>query len=118
MTKIAGRQLMPGPPAENSENKMTTFTLQKLRLGDAVRYVEIDGRVVVLNLESESYYVFDPVASSMWHQVMLSPDRAKILRLLKNQYAVDSERLGHDLDNFSRPASELVSSRSPLLLRR
>ena len=76
-----------------------------LHVANDLRFAEVDGRAVFLNFRSESYYVLDPVASTMWRQVALRRPRSEILRTLEahwpgEQCGVDAARLATDFDAF------------------
>jgi hypothetical protein len=77
-----------------------TVVLQVFWVAPTIRWVQIEGRVVILDLKSESYSVLDPVASSMWLELSASRDREGIEKTLESRFQVDREKLASDLDRF------------------
>ena len=73
-----------------------------LRPSGAIRHAEIDGCRVILDLNTESYLVFDDVASGMWRVITGEADRDRSLAALADRYDVERERLEADLAEFAR----------------
>ena len=69
-----------------------------LQINHEVRYVEIEGRVVVLDFRTQSYSMLDPVASTIWSHIASGRRRGDTLQTLRQQYEVDEARLEHDYD--------------------
>jgi hypothetical protein len=59
---------------------------------------EIDGMLVVLDLKSERYYLFDAVATTMWRLLLELGDRERVVAALAERYDADAGVLGRDLD--------------------
>lgn len=73
-----------------------------MRLSGQVRYAEVDGLVVVLDLRDESYSVLDEVASAMWLALCEAGSVEAALPELERRYdGVDPERLRADADGFA-----------------
>ena len=66
----------------------------------AVYVREIDGEAIVLNMETERYIGFDPVASSMWHALTTSATIAEALDRLAADFDVERARLEDDVAAF------------------
>jgi hypothetical protein len=59
---------------------------------------EIDGMLVVLDLRSERYYLFDAVATAMWRLLLELGDRERVVAALAERYDADAGVLARDLD--------------------
>jgi hypothetical protein len=70
------------------------------RIAGRVRWAEVDGRITLLDLRSESYHALDPVASEMWRRAAHPEGRAQALHRLHQCFDVDPERLASDFDAF------------------
>lgn len=66
-----------------------------------VRHAEVEGRRVLFDLNTESYRVLDPVASTMW--AVLIGERAWTTdrQMLADTYDVSTEALDNDLAGFA-----------------
>jgi hypothetical protein len=60
----------------------------------------VEGRVVMLDLDSEHYYRLDDVGSRMWELLCECGEVEKVHTLLRDEYEVDPEVLRRDLDEF------------------
>ncbi|MBV8367550.1 MAG: lasso peptide biosynthesis B2 protein [Candidatus Eremiobacteraeota bacterium] len=70
------------------------------RPGRSIRYANVDGLQVVLDLTSASYYVLDDVASAMWSVVTERSDIESALVELASSFGVERERLRGNFDRF------------------
>jgi hypothetical protein len=59
---------------------------------------EIDGTLVVLDLRTERYYLFDAVATTMWRLLLELGDRERVVAALAERYDAGADVLGRDLD--------------------
>ena len=71
-----------------------------------VRYVEIEGAAVVLDLRTESYTVLDPIATEMWRHLVRTEDRKAVVLALHEKYGVEESRLEADLEAFAKQCVE------------
>lgn len=77
----------------------------------SVLFREVEGEMVLLELETEGYYGLDPVGARMITLVTARP-YPEAIRLLKEEFAVDPDVLQRDL---SALIDELIDAK---LLRR
>jgi hypothetical protein len=66
-----------------------------------VRHAEVDGCLILLDLNTESYRVLDPVASAMWSALIGEGDWAVTRQLLADTYDVSPEVLNNDFADFA-----------------
>lgn len=64
-----------------------------------VLHREVDGEMVLLNLETESYFGLDPVGADIVTRVTEQPVHAALEALI-DDYAVDPEVLRRDVDDL------------------
>jgi hypothetical protein len=62
---------------------------------------EINGMLVVLDLRTERYYLFDAVATTMWRLLLELGDRERVVAALAERYDADAGVLGRDLDTLT-----------------
>ena len=67
-------------------------------LSDSVRYKELRGDGVLLDLDSEQYFGLNEVANSFWHYCQGEPDLVKVLDQLENEYTIDRQTLEKDIN--------------------
>jgi hypothetical protein len=67
-----------------------------------VRHAEVEGLRVVLDLNTESYRVFDDVASALWPVLIGEADAASTFDAVARDYDVDRDRFGSDLAAFAQ----------------
>jgi hypothetical protein len=65
---------------------------------DHVLTREVDGQLVVLNLDNEQFYGLDEVGTSMWSTITETPTADDALARLVEMYDVDSATLARDFD--------------------
>jgi Transglutaminase-like superfamily/Coenzyme PQQ synthesis protein D (PqqD) len=58
----------------------------------------LEGELLVLDLRTQAYYVFDHVATAMWQALIELGDRERVLERLHRLYDADTRRLADDLD--------------------
>ena len=66
-----------------------------------MRHAEVDGCRILLDLNTESYRVLDPVASAMWSALMGESDWTVTRQLLADTYDVSPEVLNSDFADFA-----------------
>ena len=74
---------------------------QKIIFADTVFAQEVDGEMVLLDMESENYFGLDSVGTSIW-QAIEAQDGVldKVLHVLLEEYDVSEEVLTEDLLAF------------------
>jgi hypothetical protein len=78
----------------------------KLYVSRNALYEEIQGLLVILDLQTEAYYILDQVGTAMWKTLLAMDDEAEALRALQNEYSVEPTRLKSDLEAFRRRCIE------------
>ena len=71
-----------------------------LAINPSVIYRELDGEVVLLNLQSGVYYGLDAVGSRVWQLLMQSRGVDEVCAILLDEYDVDTETLRADVDRL------------------
>ena len=69
----------------------------RVRSADNVLIRELEGESVLLNLDSESYFGLDDVATRMWSVLTTSESIQDSWEVLVGEYDVSRERLREDL---------------------
>ena len=69
----------------------------RVRAADNVLIRELEGESVLLNLDSESYFGLDDVASRMWAVLTTSESIEDSLQALTREYDVSEAQLREDL---------------------
>ena len=69
-------------------------------INPSVIYRELDGEVVLLNLQSGVYYGLDAVASRVWQLLMQSRGVDEVCAILLDEYDVDAQTLRADVDRL------------------
>ncbi len=88
----------PAPTRTPDDPSAQKTSMTSLQISHEARYVEIEGRVVVLDFRTQSYSMLDPVASTIWLHIASGRRRDDALQALRRQYEVDGARLEHDYD--------------------
>lgn len=78
-------------------NQITSIFNQKLSIPEHVLAQEVAGEVVLLNLETETYYSLNPVGSRYWHLLAESGDVEAAIQEFLQLYTVDEETLRRDV---------------------
>ena len=73
---------------------------QKVTFAETVFAQEVDGEMVLLDMESENYFGLDEVGTSIWQAMQENTDLNEVLKSLLAQYDVGEEMLEHDLVVF------------------
>ena len=79
---------------------------QKITFSDTVFAQEVDGEMVLLDMESENYFGLDAVGTDIWQAIQEKEVLAEVLEVLLEQYDVKEEVLQKDLLNFVEKLQE------------
>jgi hypothetical protein len=79
---------------------MTFDFTQRVTVPDSVMLRQFADEAVILNLDSESYFGLDPMATAMWNVLTESSSIQAGFETLLAQYEVDAERLRRDFSKF------------------
>ena len=75
--------------------------MQRYRLNnDDVEWQEVGGEIIALNVKSATYISVNPSGGVLWKAVSEGATREELVDLLKEQFGLDDERAGADVDNF------------------
>lgn len=80
--------------------KTTSIFNQKLAISENAIASEINGEIVMLNIESESYYSLDAVGTKFWQLFTDSDSVEMVIQQLVKIYAVDEAALRRDVVKF------------------
>lgn len=73
---------------------------QKIAFADSVFAQEVDGEMVLLDMESENYFGLDEVGTSIWQAMQEKETLKEVFDALLEQYEVEAEVLERDLSDF------------------
>ena len=73
---------------------------QKVTFAETVFAQEVDGEMVLLDMESENYFGLDEVGTAIWQAMQEYGTLKEVLNALLEQYEVESEVLENDLEDF------------------
>ena len=73
---------------------------QKVIFAETVFAQEVDGEMVLLDMESENYFGLDEVGTSIWQEIQEKETLKEVLDALLEQYDVEAEMLENDLSDF------------------
>ncbi len=73
---------------------------KKVTFADTVFAQEVDGEMVLLDMNSENYFGLDAVGTDIWQAMQEHEDLAEVLSVLLEQYDVEEEVLKKDLFSF------------------
>jgi len=73
---------------------------QKVTFAETVFAQEVDGEMVLLDMESENYFGLDEVGTSIWQAMQEKETLKEVLEALLDQYEVEAEMLENDLSDF------------------
>ena len=80
---------------------------QKITFAETVFAQEVDGEMVLLDMESENYFGLDEVGTAIWQAMQEKETLKEVFEVLLEQYEVEAEMLEHDLSDF---VAKLVES--------
>lgn len=69
-------------------------------VNEAVVEAEVDGEMVLLNVDSGVYFGLDNVGTEIWRLLPRSGNEEELRRQLVDEFDVDADILFHDLDEF------------------
>ena len=73
---------------------------QKVTFAETVFAQEVDGEMVLLDMESENYFGLDEVGTAIWQAMQEKETLKEVFEALLEQYEVEEEMLEHDLSDF------------------
>ena len=73
---------------------------QKVTFAETVFAQEVDGEMVLLDMESENYFGLDEVGTAIWQAMQEYGTLQEVLNALLEQYEVEPEVLENDLEDF------------------
>ncbi len=73
---------------------------QTVTFPDTVFAQEVEGEMVLLDMESENYFGLDEVGTSIWQAMQEKSTLKEVFEVLLEQYEVEPEMLEHDLSDF------------------
>ncbi len=72
----------------------------KITFAETVFAQEVDGEMVLLDMQSENYFGLDEVGSSIWQAMQSETTLREVLEIVLNKYDVESDVLERDLLDF------------------
>ena len=73
---------------------------QKITFAETVFAQEVDGEMVLLDMESENYFGLDEVGTAIWQEMQEKETLKEVFEALLEQYEVEEEVLEKDLSDF------------------
>ena len=73
---------------------------KKVTFSDTVFAQEVDGEMVLLDMNSENYFGLDEVGTAIWQAMQEKETLQEVLDVLLEQYEVESDVLEKDLTDF------------------
>ncbi len=73
---------------------------QKITFADTVFAQEVDGEMVLLDIESENYFGLDEVGTAIWQAMQEYGTLQEVFNAMLEQYDVEEEVLERDLSDF------------------
>lgn len=73
---------------------------QKITFADTVFAQEVDGEMVLLDMESENYFGLDEVGTAIWQAMQEYGTLQEVFNAMLEQYDVEEEVLEKDLSDF------------------
>ena len=78
----------------------TTSILNQISISENALAQEVNGEIVILNFESESYYTLDAVGTKFWQLFTDSDNVETVIQQLVKFYTVDEVALRRDVTKF------------------
>jgi ornithine carbamoyltransferase len=78
----------------------------KITFADTVFAQEVDGEMVLLDMNSENYFGLDAVGTDIWQAMQEEDTLKEVLAVLLTQYEVEEEILKKDLFAFVEKLQE------------
>ena len=79
---------------------------QKIVFSDTVFAQEVDGEMVLLDMNSENYFGLDEVGTMIWLAMQEKETLQEVYEAMLDQYEVEPEILERDLLDFVQKLSE------------
>ena len=79
---------------------------QKITFSDTVFAQEVDGEMVLLDMNSENYFGLDEVGTAIWQAMQESGSLEEVYKAMLEQYEVEPEVLQKDLLDFAQKLSD------------
>ena len=79
---------------------------KKVTFADTVFAQEVDGEMVLLDMNSENYFGLDAVGTDIWQSMQEKATLQEVLEVLLDQYEVEEEVLKKDLVSFVEKLEE------------
>ena len=73
---------------------------KKVIFADTVFAQEVDGEMVLLDMNSENYFGLDEVGTAIWQAMQDDGNLKKVFEVLLEQYEVEEDVLKNDLEAF------------------
>ena len=86
-------------------NQITSIFNQKLSIPENIIAQELSGEIVILNMDAESYYSLNPVASRIWLSLTNSENVETTIQQLLKIYQVHETRLLEDVTELVKELS-------------
>jgi hypothetical protein len=74
--------------------------VRRLKVGESTVFTELDDEMVLLNLETGTYFGLDALGTRIWKLIEQGATEAAIFELLLAEYAVEPPQLRADLSAF------------------
>jgi len=79
---------------------------QRITFADTVFAQEVDGEMVLLDMNSENYFGLDEVGTAIWQAIQEKENLKEVLEVLLEQYEVEEDVLKNDLMAFVEKLKE------------
>ena len=79
---------------------------QKITFSETVFAQEVDGEMVLLDMNSENYFGLDEVGTAIWQAMQESGSLEEVYQAMLEQYEVEPEVLQKDLLDFAQKLSD------------
>ena len=79
---------------------------QKITFADTVFAQEVDGEMVLLDMNSENYFGLDAVGTDIWQAMQEKENLKEVFEILLEQYEVEEDVLKKDLITFVEKLEE------------
>ncbi|MBF0509724.1 MAG: lasso peptide biosynthesis PqqD family chaperone [Deltaproteobacteria bacterium] len=73
---------------------------------DDIVAADMDGEVVMMNIDTGKYYALDPIAGDIWSLTAEPISVAALCQLLMERYEVTQDVCRHDVTNFLRDIND------------
>jgi ornithine carbamoyltransferase len=79
---------------------------KKITFADTVFAQEVDGEMVLLDMNSENYFGLDAVGTDIWQAMQEKENLTEVFEVLLEQYEVEEDILKTDLITFVKKLEE------------